>query len=394
MALKSKNIVLFLFGLFSLFNLLLIDFKIGFINVRYLIFFSLIIVTFLLYGKKILSSKNIKFYIKVWCIAGLLLFYSLIIKGNLVSNAMWFIKPYLIFLLIPVFNVLFSEFSPKKIIKIFVIQIYILSFYFLFIAFCLVYKPSIALYLSENHELTKFTIQDSGFPRIFIKTCSFFIPALLYHFMYYNSISIKSLLIILTLIQIFILFTYGLFFGVIVVIMLYYFYKKKYFFFITVTAVVLLTSLFVFTNRENLVEKSKLYSIDIKISQFEKGLEKSSISSLFFGDGVGALIKDLDIRRLKDDFVIEVAPVMLYTVGGIFGSLLLLYIYLWYPIKGFFLSCNINNNELAFLSISQLGIIIASFTNPYVWSGGMGIFLIAMIISLYHNLNVNGTKIK
>ena len=394
MTLKSKNIVLFLFGLFSLFNIFLIDFKIGFVNFRYLIFFSLIIVTFFLYGQKILSSKNIKFFIKVWCIAGLLLFYSLIIKGNLVSNAMWFINPYLVFLLIPVFNVLFSEFSPKKIIKLFVVQVYLLSFYFLFIAFCLLYKPDIAIYFSENHDLTKFTIQQSGFPRIFIKTCSFFIPALLYHFIYHKSILIKSLLITLTLIQIFLLFTYGLFFGVFVVIMLYYFYKKKYILFITVTSAVLLTSLFVFTNRENLVEKSKLYSIDTKISQFEKGLEKSSISSLFFGDGIGAVIKDLDSRNLKEDFVIEVAPVMLYVVGGIFGSLLLLYIYLWHPIKGFFLSCKINNNDLAFLSISQLGIIIASFTNPYVWSGGMGIFLITMIISLNHNLNLNETKIK
>lgn len=394
MTLKSKNIVLFLFGLFSLFNIFLIDFKIGFINVRYLIFFSLIIVTFFLYGQKILSSKNIKFFIKVWCIAGLLLFYSLIIKGNLVSNAMWFINPYLVFLLIPVFNVLFSEFSPKKIIKLFVVQVYLLSFYFLFIAFCLLYKPDIAIYLSENHELTKFTVQQNGFPRIFIKTCSFFIPALIYHFIYHRSLVIKFSLITLTLIQIFILFTYGLFFGVFVVIMLYFLYKKKIIFFVSVSTILLFASLFVYNNKENLVEKSKLYSIDIKISQFEKGLEKSSVSSFLFGDGVGAVIKDLDSRNLKDDFVIEVAPVMLYIVGGIFGSLLILYIYLWYPIKGFFLSCKINNNELAFLSISQLGIIIASFTNPYIWSGGMGIFLIAMIISINHNLNLNETKIK
>jgi len=394
MILKSKNIILFLFGLFSLFNILLIDFKIGFINVRYLIFFSLIIVTFFLYGQKILSSKNINFFIKVWCIAGLLLFYSLIIKGNLVSNAMWFINPYLVFLLIPVFNVLFSEFSPKKIIKLVVAQVYLLSFYFLFIAFCLLYKPDIAIYLSENHELTKFVIQESGYPRILLKTCSFFIPALLYHFFYHKSLLIKILLIVLTLIQIFILFTYGLFFGVFVVIMLYFFYKKKYMFFITVSSVALLASLFVFINRQNLVEKSKLFSIDTKISQFEKGLEKSSVSSLFFGDGVGALIKDLDSRKLKEDFVIEVAPVMLYIVGGIFGSLLLLYIYLWYPLKGFFLTCKIKNNELALLCISQIGIIIASFTNPYIWSGGMGIFLVAMIISLTHKLNLNETKIK
>lgn len=394
MRLKSKNIVLFLFGLFSLFNLLLINFKIGFINVRYLIFFSLIIVTFFLYGKKILSSKNIIFYIKVWCIAGLLLFYSLIIKGNLVSNAMWFIKPYLIFLLIPVFNVLFSEFSPKKIIKIFVIQIYVLSFYFLFMAFCLVFKPSIALYLAENHDLTKFTIQQNGFTRIFIKTCSFFIPALLYHFIYHRSLLIKILLITLTLIQISILFTYGLFFGVFSVIILYFFYKKKYFSFVSVSAIVLFASLFVFINRENLIEKSKLFSIDTKISQFQKGLVKSSANSFLFGDGIGATIIDLDSRNLKEDFVIEVAPVMLYIVGGIFGSLLLLYIYLWYPLKGFFHSCKIKNNELAFLCISHIGIIIASFTNPYIWSGGMGIFFVAMIISITHKLSLNETKIK
>jgi hypothetical protein len=394
MILKSKNIVLFLFGLFSLFNILLIDFKIGFINVRYLIFFSLIIVTFFLYGQKILSSKNINFFIKVFCIAGLLLFLSLIIKGNLVSNAMWFINPYLVFLLIPVFNVLFSEFSPKKIIKLFVVQVYLLSFYFLFIAFCLLYKPDIANYLAENHDLTKIIIQESGYPRIFIKTCPFFIPAVLYHFLYHKSLLIKILLIILTLIQILILFTYGLFFGVFVVIILYLLYKKKYILFISVSAVVLFVSLSVYINRENLVQKSKLFSINTKISQFEKGLVKSSVSSFLFGDGIGAPIKDLDSRNLKDDFVIEVAPVMLYIVGGIFGSLLLLYIYLWYPLKGFFHSCKIKNNELAFLCISQIGIITASFTNPYIWSGGMGIFFVAMIISLTHKLNLNETKIR
>ena len=151
MTLKSKNIVLFLFGLFSLLNIFLIDFKIGFINFRYLVFFSLIIVTFKLYGQNILNTKNIIFLIKVCCIAGLLLFYSLIIKGNIVSNAMWFIKPYIVFLLIPVFNVLFSEFSAKKIIKLFVVLIYLLSFYFFFIAFCLFLIIEKILYKNQNY---------------------------------------------------------------------------------------------------------------------------------------------------------------------------------------------------------------------------------------------------
>ena len=216
---------------------------------------------------------------------------------------------------------------------------------------------------------------------------------MLYHFIYQKSTLAKILLITIVLIQIVSLQTYGLFIGVFAIIMLYFFYKKKYVFFTLVSSVILFTSLYLFENRENIVDRSKLYSVDVKISQIQKGLEKSSAGSLLFGDGIGAKIKSLDSRNLKDDFVIEVAPVMLYVVGGIFGSLLILYIYLWYPIKGFFLSCKINNNDLAFLSISQLGIIIASFTNPYVWSGGMGIFLITMIICINHNLNLNETKL-
>lgn len=394
MTIRSKNIVLFLFGLFSLLNIFLIDFKIGIINFRYLVFFTLIAVTFIIYGRNILNVKNINFFIKVGCVSWILVFYSFVVKGNILSNILWFIIPYLVFLLIPVFNVLFSEFSPKKIIKLFVFQVHLLSFYFIFILYCFLYKPDIAIYLAENHDLIKIILQENGFPRIFLKTCAFFIPALLYHFIYQKSTLAKILLITIVLIQIVSLQTYGLFIGVFAIIMLYFFYKKKYVFFTLVSSVILFTSIYLFENRENFVDRSKLYSVDVKISQIQKGLEKSSAGSLLFGDGIGAKIKSLDSRNLKDDFVIEVAPVMLYVVGGIFGSLLILYIYLWYPIKGFYLSCKINNNDLAFLSISQLGIIIASFTNPYVWSGGMGIFLITMIICINHNLNLNETKIK
>lgn len=394
MTIRSKNIVLFLFGLFSLLNIFLIDFKIGIINFRYLVFFTLIAVTFKIYGRKILNVKNINFFIKVGCVSWILVFYSFVIKGNILSNILWFIIPYLVFLLVPVFNVLFSEFSPKKIIKLFVFQVHLLILYFIFILYCFLYKPDIAIYLAENHDLIKIIVQENGFPRIFLKTCSFFIPALLYHFIYQKSTLVKILLITIVVIQIISLLTYGLFLGVFAIIMLYFFYKKKYIFLTLVSSVILFTSLYLFENRENFVDRSKLYSVEVKISQIQKGLEKSSAGSFLFGDGIGAKIKSLDSRNLQEDFVIEVAPVMLYIVGGIFGSLLLLYVYFWYPLKGFYRSCKVKNNDLAFLSVSQLGIIFASFTNPYIWSGGMGIFLIAMIISLTHKLKSNATKSK
>jgi hypothetical protein len=383
MTIKNKNFLWFLYMVYTIFNILVIDIKVFGLNLRYLIFIALIMTVFLF--ENTFNKRNLHFLLKIYYISVVLISYSFIVKSNKISNILWFIIPYSTLLLIPVFNALYTEFSPKKVIKFFVIAIYILSLYYISLLICFIYFPNIAIKIFDIHGLATLTITETGFPRIFLKTSVFFIPALVYQLVYQKSAITKLLICFFTIIQIFLFNAFGLFFGVIAVFILSLWYKGKRVFTFFLMIIFSLSSTFIFYNRESVFEKSKLYSIDTKISQLKLGFEVKDVGSLLLGEGIGAPIKSLDERNLNDDFVIEVAPVMLYVVGGLLMSLLILYVYLWYAVKGFYRSLSFNNDDLAFLSISQIGMIFASFSNPYIWSGGVGILMVSMLVPLVHN---------
>ena len=390
---RISKIVYLCFALFSVMNVLLLDLNIFGVNLRYLFFLSTVLIVFYFNQKySILSNKNFIFYQRILVISALLFIYSFFIKGNPLSNITWFLFPYMVFLLIPVFNFLYDKFGVKSVIKLFIFHVTFLSFYFVLISLLLIYIPNLAVYITENHELSKIGIQENGIPRIFLKTCSFFIPLFVYPIIYVENVVLKAMFALIVLLQITSLFTYGLFLGIGVAIVLLLVFYRKWLVFTGSLVLFLLALPNILLNLGNVLTKSKFYSIETKISQLNKGFSHDSMLTYLFGNGVGASIVGLDDRQLKDDFVIEVAPVMLFQVGGFIFSLLILYVYGWYPFKAFLVSFKLKNRDMAFLGISQIGIIFASFTNPYVWSGGMGIFLVAMIVSLMHRNSVNQIK--
>lgn len=372
-----------LYCVFTFLNVLVIDVKILGINIRYLIFAILVLIPFTL--NKFLFRSDLELGKKIMLIAILLILYSSIFWSNDFSNISWFILPYFTFLLIPVFNVLYANYGPKKVLKVFVFAVYVLSAYFILLGISLLFFPSFAFGLAQSHDMVNIGIMENGLPRIFFKSCIFFIPVIVYQIIYSRNYFFKTVTISLFLIQIFLFFTYGLFIGVFTVVVLCLIYKRRK---ILALALICCTSILVvysLGSRDLYLSKSKLYSFDAKISQLTNGFKFESWETFLFGHGIGAKIPDLDQRKLKDDFVIEVAPVMLYYVGGILFSALILFIYFWYALRGLVRSYRYFDDDLAFLSISHVGIVFASFSNPFVWSGGVGILFISMIVPIVHS---------
>jgi hypothetical protein len=183
------------------------------------------------------------------------------------------------------------------------------------------------------------------------------------------------------LLQIACLLTFGYFFGVIIVLILYLAYEGYTYNLIILSLIILFCVTTILIDLESYFSPSKLYSINTKISQLVNGFTHDNAISFLFGDGIGAPIIGLDERNLKNDFVIEVSPVLIYKVGGVFGSLMIIFIYSNHAIIGYLKSLKSKNKEIAFLAISQIGMLFASVSNPYIWNGGTGILFVSMLIA-------------
>ena len=122
-----------------------------------------------------------------------------------------------------------------------------------------------------------------------------------------------------------------------------------------------------------------MHSIMVKIQQFQSIFKDMSLSNIILGKGVGAVMQNMDLRGLKEDFVIEVAPVLLFRVGGIIFSAMIIYVYFYHALYGLWICLNDYKNDVFYFVISQFAIVFSSFANPYIWSGGIGLLMITFL---------------
>ena len=381
MQIRIEQILKVLLVLFLFLNVTLINVEIFGINIRYLVFISACFIAILVHSKgKHVDKKIMRSLALISLFAILLFFYSVLFRGNKIENALWFIKPYFTLLSIPLFSILFRYYSVRKIIDYFIYTTLILSVYYILLIALLYYSPGIAFKVIDLHGLTSLTVINE-LPRLFLKTSVFFIPVFAYSLLYSKTTFQRLLYSLLVLLQITCFLTFGYFFGVIIVLILYFAYKGYTYNVIIVSLIILFCITTILIDLESYFSPSKLYSINTKISQLINGFTHDNVISFLFGDGIGAPIIGLDERNLKNDFVIEVSPVLIYKVGGVFGSLMIIFIYSSHAIIGYLKSLNSKNKEIAFLAISQIGMLFASVSNPYIWNGGTGILFVSMLIA-------------
>ena len=372
---------------FIFLNTFLIDISVFGLRLRYIIFIMCILMVIII-SKKITLSKTIISYTLFGFWGAMLLFiYSLIIRSNPISNVMWFVKPYMFWLLIPVFAILFKENGLKRYLKMFSITVFLLTVLYLSVYILYFYDSDLAKSICEmygNFSLSEY----EGIPRVIVKNIVFLFPLLLYVFIYVKTRLLKFIAIFYVLFIMLLTQTMGLILGFASIILVKLLVDRK---FITLTVIIacMILALYVFSqNYTEWLSHFKIYSIEVKLEQLYGVLSQMDFVDYLFGKGIGAEIINSDRRLLQNDYVIEVAPLLMLFVGGIFGSIILFFIYV-FPTFLVAFSDQIRKDEnMKILLYSHAAIIVTSLSNPYIWSGGIGLFFVCMIIASFNNENL------
>lgn len=360
---------------FIFLNVFAFDFNFGGIPLRYIILCILFFLTFIVSPQEILSKHIISFYFVLLLLYSVLIFYSLIC-GNDIQNIISIVRPLSIFILIPTVSFMFRKNGHKRYINAFVVSVIILVFLFVYLFILSFVEPSKALDFSSKQDLIMILLYDF-IPRVFIKTFVFIIPVALYFFLKYDGLKLfVSFIAVLSLS--FLSQTFGIVFVVLILYTLVLYKKKKYGIVLFNIMFGLAVYCFMFLPISGSFLDVKEGSFSYKEQQISNIAKDMDGVKILTGRGIGAVFDELDGRKLKKERTIEVFTVQVFQYGGLLFSWLILYPY-FFPILPF-LGSGVNDPRF-FLSYSQLGIIIASLSNPYLWGGGMGFFFIVITVA-------------
>lgn len=350
------------------------------IELRYVILLLLFFITLLTKQGRCLY-RNSLFYLLLLLFGYTLLFIYSLCRGNTFDNIIPFLMPLLMVLQIGPISLLISEYGLNRYIVCFCISVSLLLVYFLYIHLLAVTNPNAAFDLIDSNSLVILTVLD-GIPRVVIKTFVFVVPLFAYLLLFIKNRELRYILVVICFFVVILSQTYGILLGILGVYLIYKYILNQKVQLIVILLLFLMTCMYIIWGTDFLDEE-KMGSIDLKIEQITNALSSVGLAAFLFGDGIGALIS-LDSRG-KMDIMIEVAPIMLFKIGGIIFSLVLLLAYFFPCIPPLFRK-NVDR-KLLWLSLSQVGIISTSFSNPYIWSGGVGLFMPMMILAYYDSVN-------
>lgn len=356
----------------------MIPIKVLGVDLTDILFFATVFIPFVLSPRFFIANFN------AWkhSIISLFLIYimfslSVLILNNDFTEALFFVKPILILFITPtVYFLVINGYSLKLIRTIYFCSLF-LVFYYIVILGITFYDPSIAFSLSEKSNLFYITY-DSFFPRIVFNNFPFVIIPACYSIYFYKSLGAKVIMNILVITIILLSTTFGILLGLITVYVMYFIYKKLYLKLTFFISSVLIASMGVYSS----FGENKLTSISYKVQQITNFHESLTPHNFLFGSGIGSKIPALDNRGFSET-IIEVTPIMLFLIGGVFGTLIYLYIYFKPLIKhipSLLFYKKLDNQNIFFISI-QLGIVSASVANPYLWSGGVGLIFLTFVES-------------
>lgn len=325
--------------------------------------------------KRFINKRIIIFVFSLLGAYSVLFIYS-VLKGNQTEDILFFFKPLLIFLLLPSLLYLFRNYSPLRYLKSFVISVFLLILLFSIVLAIAYFIPELAFTLNNSQELITVLFYPL-LPRVIIKTFVFLVPAFIY-VCYYCDGRRKYILMFFCFVAAVISQTYAIVFAVILFVLFHLILHKKY---ISVFFILsFLIGSYLFSMGSDVFNNSKQKSVDIKRQQVDNILKDMDVSELFLGKGIGAYMVNMDERRVSE-IVIEVAPVMLFRIGGILLSVNILLAYFFPLLIGGYLAIVKHDRLLTVLVLSQLSVLICSLSNPYIWSGGMGLFFITIIVA-------------
>lgn len=353
------------------------------IPARYLLLCLMMVITLIISPKAYNNPRVIKYLLLVIFGYLILTIYSLM-RGNNFEDIAFYYSPILFFCSLPSFILLFKYNGIQRYLRVFEYSCFALIIIFLYILIRTFVEPGWGLQFQEETSFVLVTVYDF-MPRVVLKTFVFLVPLTAYEMHRLSGVKFHLVFLLLLFVAIM-----SQTFGVVLAQLAIYFlfllkkHKKKEIITICLVGMVVGGASYSYIDENFLINKES--SVDYKSDQLNNFSKDMNFLDLLLGRGIGCKFKCFDGRGLNES-QIEVAAVQLFQSCGLLFSWVLLYVYLLPALSiGFSFR---GGNVRQFLAWSQTGIFLASMSNPYIWSGGVGLLFIVFTISYNSITNQN-----
>ena len=374
---REKNCAVWLLNKFAIAFLVLCVFAFEFpvmgIPLRYFVIAGLFVLSLMVCPKEFNNPRFIRFMATIGVSYTILMAYSVIVKLNTPENFFFFVKPFLVFLVIPAFSYLFRVRGPERYLNAFTYAMCGLIVLFLYILVRTAIEPGYGLGLNDKSKLLIVVVYDF-LPRIVFENFVFLVPMGIY--LMAKSKGVKMHLCFFAMIFIALLSqTLGIV-GALIVAYMVTLYRKKSWGTLIPLIIAFAVGYFVYTAYvADTIMATKGDSADYKADQVRNFDKDMGVLELAFGRGLGCEFKDFDQRHLTEP-IIEVVIVQMFQSGGFFFIWLIIFPYLL-PVIPYVISRK-GDKITQVLSLSQACVFAASLANPYIWSGSVGLLFMML----------------
>ncbi|MGC9975260.1 MAG: hypothetical protein ABSC57_00880 [Syntrophales bacterium] len=301
-----------------------------------------------------------------------------LVSYNNYNNISLFIYPLFMLLSIPLFADLFEKYGIERYLQHLLFAIIILATETCVIYFITAENRHIAQWINDHWNIFEITYPDIGL-RVFSRTSAFFPSGLLlagFFLLRERKVRYWSYFFVVSY-ALYLNHSIAVIMAGLVTVYLFVIINIKSG--ITKMLIVILGICLVFIIGVTYLNYSysyKMRSIDLKVQQTSQAMELFSEKPII-GQGLGFVYHQMD-ERGTDDVMLEVSYMTIIVSTGILGGFFYLFIYLYYPIV-----CLIKNNSyriyINLLLLCFLSILVAGIGNPFIFSGGMGLFFIVLL---------------
>ena len=352
------------------------EFPVMGVPLRYIIIVALFGLS-LIICKRDFSNRRILFFGAIVFVSySILAFQSIVVKGNDIGDYMFFVKPFLVFLAMPAYSHLFRKYGVDRYMRVFAYSMIGLILFFLYLIARTIINPGYGLGFNERSKLIMVAIY--GFmPRIVFKNFVFLIPLAIYLLSkckgWKKHLCFWGVFFIALLSQ-----TFGIVLALLVVYFIFLYRCRAWGVLIPLCLIGGVSSAIIAGRVRDTFMETKADSTDYKSAQVMNITKNMEGLDYCFGRGLGCQFTNFDGRKISEP-IIEVSGVQIFQSGGILFMWLIVYPYLL-PVIPCLLSRR-RFRKLQALSLSQFGIFAASFSNPYLWSGSVGLLFMMLFIA-------------
>lgn len=331
------------------------------------------------------APKRSSLYILISFLLILLLSTISIFLGNQLENIIEFVKPLLILLSIPVLILITQFYEIERYLNHLLIATFILSAY-VFILFVFFSQfptwNTLSYYISEIKELgTTILYRESGL-QVHVVTGGWFpIGLAICYYKLQDSVRVGYFIsALLILFAIYISKTTALWSGSVCALCLYILLSNKFHFFkimILLGSFIIASIIAINLLPEDIIE-SKIYSVSQKQEQSSYAME-IFYENMIVGKGLGYIFSSSRVPSMsgEENIFLEVTYPMILATTGLIGAFFYAFIFLFYPIE-FVLTFPKKKIQMLLFSCC-IAIFVEAIGNPYLWGGGLGLFLTSFL---------------